>query len=185
MKKYLFKILLLFSSLCISLTSCNIKNLLKRPKDWNEEFWFLDKIEGNIDLNKYFFYTDPFCFGCSPNYYLKNYGEFYYDENGNINKPLKIVLYTIDNYPDLSSKEKHVISLYISDENVSFYNLTVNSSINEFKTTMLGFDFSIKEEKTNYIYLKKDNINAIFDKRSEINNVTFFSERTNKEGIVY
>lgn len=55
MKKYSFKILLLFSSLCISLTSCNIKNLLKRPKDWNEEFWFLDKIEGNIDLNKYFF----------------------------------------------------------------------------------------------------------------------------------
>ena len=97
MKKYSFKILLLFSSLCISLTSCNIKNLLKRPKDWNEEFWFLDKIEGNIDLNKYFSYTDPFCFGCSPNYYLKNYGEFYYDENGNIIKPLKIVLYTIDN----------------------------------------------------------------------------------------
>ena len=185
MKKYLFKLLFLFSSIFISLTSCNITNPLKRPKDWNEEFWFLDKIDDNIDFNKYFSYIDSFCFGCSPNYYLKKYGEFYYDENGYVITPLKTVIYTIDNYPDLLSKDKHVISLYISDENVSFYNLTVNSSINEFKNTMLDFNFSLREEKINYINLEKNNINVIFDKRGEVDSVSFIAKRSNKQGIVY
>lgn len=166
-----------------SLNSCGITNPLSRPKDWEEELWFLDRVD-DFDFSSYkCCYDSLYCMGCSPKYYLKKYGDFSYDEYGTIIFPKEVIIYHVGPYPDLSSKENYVIDVDIINCDVTFYGLTLNSTIEEFEDVFLGFGFKTAGKSENSIRFEKDTFIVSFNSLTK--RVSFKALQSNIHGIVY
>ena len=116
------------------------KNIIERPET-NLEFWICDNAD-NIDFSGY---QERYGLWGGREYYGSGYAPSL-DENGQQIDPEKCVIYTVTSYPDYSSKTHHITNIAITDPEVNVYGLTVNSSEDEIKTSMLNNGFKLVNE---------------------------------------
>ncbi len=182
MKNHLIlKLFTFFSSLLLSLTSCNNIATLIKPIDYKEELWLLDNVE-NFSFSAYYSFQPSGYFGSSTFYYKKEYGNYFIDSFYQIVLPTEYVLYEVGPFPDLSLHNRYVTSITIKDENISIYGLNLNSSKNKFISTFKALDFNLDESFFNQIRLKKDNLVVSFIEKEEI---MIKSLITNNQGIIF
>jgi len=169
MRKYLCIILLLLISLFVS---CN--NDLSQPVT-NLEFWLCDNVD-DVDFSNY-----DIKYGMMGG--TEYYGTGYIPEiiDGEQVDPDKCVLYTVTSYPDYSSKGNHITRITITDPEVEFYSLSLNSTHDDIKTELSkqGFVFELLYDNT--LLAKKNKYTFSFNE----NIITLRVEVTNKYGIEF
>ena len=159
MMKKIF-ILSLVIVLIFTLNGCKTEdaNGLRRPKT-NLEFWIAENVD-DVDFSKY-----------QEKYGLFGGREFYgtgyvptTDENGFQVDPEHCVLYTVTSYPDYSDKEQHITRIHITDPEIEFYGISLNSSLEDFEYYIKKQGFEITY--SNYIQstAKKDKYSITFTK---------------------
>ena len=172
MKKILAVFLLLIFSVGL-FAGCN---KLPNPQT-NLEFWIGENVDG-VDFSKYQMKYGMFG------------GDMYYgtgyvptlDENEQQVDPERCVIYTVTSYPDYMSKSLHVTSIEITDPNIEFYGLSINSSKEDIENIMKKHGFSVTEDERGIIANKGKYV-FIFNKRS---NIIYVSVRvTNRFGIIF
>ncbi len=142
----------------------------------NLEFWIGENMD-NIDLSKY--QVKYGMFGG-----IQFYGTKYIptlDDNKMQIDPNECVLYTITSYPDYSDDEQHITSIYITDPNIHFYNVTLNTSIPDFKNIMEKLGFEVESITENYCRVKQGKYSISISKDYIIINF----EVENKYGIIF
>ena len=142
----------------------------------NLEFWIGENVD-SIDLSKY--QVKHGMFG-GVQFYGTNYIPTV-DPNKNQIDPSECVLYTITSYPDYSDKEQHITSIYITDPNIYFYNISLNTSITDFKNVMENLGFEVDTITDNYCKVKYGKYTIAISKECII--INFNVE--NKEGIIF
>ena len=110
------------------------------PSNTNLEFWIAENVD-QVDFSK--FHEKYGMFGGN-----EYYGTGYVptrDEHGQQVDPKHYVLYTVTSYPDYADKEQHITHIYITDPNVEFYGISLNSSFDEFTELIRQQGFEITE----------------------------------------
>lgn len=110
-----------------------------RP-DTNLEFWLGDNVDG-FDWSCY---KEKYGLFGGSQYYGLGY-EPIISEGGHQNDPEHCVIYTVTCYPDYSSKEHHVSSIYITDPSIYFNGISLNTPAEEIKEIMINDGFTIEE----------------------------------------
>lgn len=120
-KTKLIAFLLLICTAALMFSSC-AENKIDKPEDTNLEYWLLDRPNKNewTELSNSHWLDDK--------YYLASGYEPIIDENGNLSKPEKYVMYTVGDYPLHDFGVKRIISIDITDPDVMVWGLTINSS---------------------------------------------------------
>lgn len=119
------------------------KNDTLNKPETDLEFWIAENVDG-VDFSKY-----------QIKYGLMGGTEYYgtgyvptVDEHGQQIDPEHCVIYTVTSFPDYSDKEQHVTRIYITDPEIEFYGITVNSSFEDFenKIKAQGFEITTSNE---------------------------------------
>lgn len=164
---------------CTLLCSCQMRKF-KKPDDTNLEFWIIEDVN-DIDFSDYV--ERPGWFGARE-YYGKGYeGTKVEDESGIYYiDPEYCVRYVVSSYPDCSSKRKHITTITITDPNINFYGINLNSSLSEIDEAMKDKGFKeINNVNNKYVKYEKKNITFTFYEDEIVINAS----KTNKFGIVY
>lgn len=172
--KKLFAILLCIISLML-FVGCG-SNKLKKPET-NLEFWITENVD-DVDFSNY--QVKYGMFGGN-----RYYGTGYVptlDENEQQVDPPHCVIYTVTSYPDYANKTQHVTEIEITDPEINFYGLSINSSKEDITNVMKQHGFTITEEEYG-ITAKKGKFTFVFNKHS--NSITIKAEVTNRTGIIF
>lgn len=140
------------------------------------EFWICENVD-NVDFSKY---PEKFGLFGGREYYGTGYITAFDDYNQPI-APEHFVLYTVTSYPDYSDKEQHITRIYITDPNVEFYGIHLNSSFEEFERLVAEQGFVITGSNENYRTAEKGKISIKITKDW----IRIYAEVENKEGIDY
>lgn len=126
----------------------------------NLEFWIAENVD-NIDYySKY-----QAKYGIQGGYEF--YGTGYIpttDENGNQIDPVHCVIYTVTSFPDYSNREQHITHIYITDPNIEFYGISLNSTFEDFDYYIEKQGFEITHSKENSHTAEKDSFWITFSK---------------------
>jgi hypothetical protein len=136
MKKIL--VLLLCAFMLTSFVGCSSRKLAK--PETNLDFWIAENVDA-VDFSEY---HQRYGMMGGQEYYGKGYTPTV-DENGEQKDPEECVIYTITNYPDYMSRNKHVTRITITDPNVTVYGLSMNSSNEDIEATMKSNGFKAVE----------------------------------------
>ena len=152
----LIALLLLLCTLTLMLSSCGGEKI-EKPEDTNLEYWLLDRPNKKewTELSNSHWLDDR--------YYLASRYEPIIDENGNLSKPTKHVLYVVGDYPLDDLGVKRITAIYITDPDVYVWGLTINSSRDEVKSILNKNGF-IKHQDTDDKYIvRKENYTVIVE----------------------
>lgn len=169
MKKLLLLILCVFTILTVS---CNSE--LPNPNT-NLEYWICDNVD-NVDWKNH---QEKYGLFGGIEYYGLGYMPTLGEDNEQID-PEYCVVYTITSYPDYSSKSNHITRIEITDPNIEFYGISLNSSFEEIKIIMSEIGFEI-EENENIIRASNDNFLFTFTEKR----IIISAQVTNKFGIIF
>ncbi len=170
MKKRIAVFLLLFTLFLSSCTTSTYR--LEKPNNTNLEFWITQEVE----VADFAGYQQRYGLFGGDEYYGIGYTPTYDGHNQQID-PEACVIYTVTAYPDYSSKNRTVTKICISDPNVYFYGLTMNSIETEIKKVMEGEGFQNTEGMT----FTKGKVCIWFGETQ----VIIHAEVTNKLGIQF
>ena len=134
------------------------ENMLDMPGT-NLEFWIGENVDG-FDFSAY--HEKYGMFGGNE-YYGKGYVPTV-DENGEQVDPQYCVIYTVTSYPDYSDNEQHVTGIYITDPEISFYGISLNSSFAEFEELIKAKGFEITGSNENHRTAVKGKYSITFTK---------------------
>lgn len=169
MKKILLMLLIVFSIFTIG---CNTK--LPNPNT-NLEYWICDNVD-NVNWENH---QEKYGLFGGSEYYGLGYTPTIGKDNEQID-PEYCVIYTVTKYPDYSSKNSHITRIVITDPNIEFYGISLNSSFEEIKDVMKDIGFEI-EENESIIRASKDKFLFKFTNTRIIISVGV----TNKLGIIF
>ena len=93
----------------------------------NLEFWIAENVD-DVDFSKY---QIKYGMMGGTEYYGTGYVPTV-DEYGQQVDPEHCVIYTVTSYPDYANKEQHITHIYITDPQIEFYGITLNSSFEDF-----------------------------------------------------
>ena len=170
------RLFILVFALLLVLSSCGTSK--SPPKGETDlEFWIAENVD-DVDFSEY-----------EPKYGLMGGREYYgsgyvpiTDENGERKDPAHCVVYTITSYPDYSSGKSHITRITITDPNVKVYGLTLNSSKDEIKSTMVSNGFKLKEyANSNGLMFEKGKFSIRFSEKS----ISISANVTNILGIQF
>ena len=140
------------------------------------EFWIAENVDG-VDFSKY-----------QIKYGLMGGTEYYgtgyvptVDEHGQQIDPEHCVIYTVTSFPDYSDKEQHVTGIYITDPEVEFYGITVNSSFEDFENKIKAQGFEITTSNEHHRTAEKGKYSISITKEW----IRIRVEVENKEGIIF
>lgn len=128
--KKLIALLLLLCTLTLALSSCGAEPELSKPEDTNLEYWLLDR------PNKKEWTELPNSHWLDDKDYLASGYELIIDENGNLSKPEKYIMFTVGNYPLHDLGVKRITTIRITDPDVYIWGLNINSSRDDVKSTL-------------------------------------------------
>lgn len=160
--KKIVALLLLLCTFALVLSSCGVAPELQKPKNTNLEYWLFDYVDifhmTNIehtysrDLNAFSRYQVK--------WYLSDKYTFQHDENGDKVAPDEAVVYRFERFPVAEFGVLRVTGIEITDPNVSFYGLNINSSYDEILTRMQehGYSHTTTAEVYRGKYVSFDNI---------------------------
>ena len=166
------KFIIILISAFLLLSSCTSHPI---EPEHDLEFWITQNVD-DFDFSSY-----------QPKYGIMGGWEYYgtgyvptADENGQQVDPEHCVIYTVTNYPDYSSNLRHVTRITITDPAVKVYGLSMTSTHEEIRSTMIAEGFTVTESGT-ALKAEKDNLRFIFSKDA----ITISAEVTNLFGIIY
>ena len=148
--KRLIALTLLLCTFALVLSSCGIKSNPSMPYDTELEYWLLDCVDifhmTNIEhtysreLNEFSRYQIK--------WYLSDKYTYQIDENGDKVAPKEAVVYRFERFPAAEIGVLRVTGIEITDPNVSFCGLNVNSSYEEIVNLMQqhGYVYSVTSE---------------------------------------
>lgn len=103
--------------------------------------------------------------------------------------PEHYVSYVIGAYPDESDGGQFVTMIVITDPQVEYYNLTVNSSAEAFRETLEGLGYTVKisiNSNGEIFSAEKGNLSVYLYRGENVQaKITVRAEVTNREGIIY
>ena len=130
--KKLIALTFLLCSFALLLSSCGSSNDVKieKPENTNLEYWLLDSPYNKewVELPNSHWLDDR-------DYLAKGYDPIV-DDNGNLSKPEKYVMYTVGNYPLYDFGVKKIRTITITDPDVYVWGLTINSTRDEVISTI-------------------------------------------------
>ena len=153
----------------------NTDNILPMPGT-NLEFW----IGENVDDFDFSAYQEKYGLFGGNEYYGAGYVPTI-DENGEQVDPERCVIYTVTSYPDYSDKEQHITGIYITDPDISFYGVSLNSSFAEFEDMMQRQGFELTSSNENHRTASKGKYSITITKEW----IRIRVEVENKYGIVF
>lgn len=142
----------------------------------NLEFWIAENVD-TVDFSKL---QEKYGMFGGREYYGTGYVPTV-DENGQQVDPEHCVIYTVTSYPDYSDKEQHITGIYITDPNVEFYGITLQSSIQEFMALIKQQGFDITEHSDSFVKAKMGKIWVTFTAEC----IRIGVEVTNNQGIIF
>lgn len=122
----------------------NNENLLPWPVT-TLEFWISENVD-SVDFSEY---QEKSGMLGGHEYYGKGYAPTV-DEYGQQVDPEHCVRYTVTSYPDYSDKEQHVTGIYITDPQISFYGISLDTSFEDFERLIKNQGFEITDSNENY-----------------------------------
>jgi hypothetical protein len=155
--------------------------IVYKPENTSLEYWILNDVK-NEDFSGH--HLDPNLIGAS-----LYYGKGYEPKDGI--EPEKYVKYTVSAWPDYSSVgTRYVTEIEITDPEVTFLGLTVDSSVEDFKKVFEPMGFEFCSESDPYPGGTKCGWSGRYYavtliKRESGNAVYISAPVTNKEGIVF
>ncbi len=134
----------------------------RKPKHpvTNLEFW----IGENVDEVDFSGHVEKFGLFGGREFYGSGYVPTV-DGNRQID-PEHCVLYTVTAFPDYSSNKRHVTRIYITDPDVTFYGISLNSTHKEFERLITEQGFRITDTAANHHTAKRGKYTVIFTKDS-------------------
>lgn len=159
------KILLIIIGLLLMMTSCKVHD-----KNSNLEFYLTEEVT-DFDFSKH---VPKYGMFGGYQYYGLGYIPKAMDNGGLQIDPDECVIYTLTAYPDYSSRGLFVTSIEITDPNVYYFGLNINSTYEEIEKVMKGLGFKKDKENENkfkkgkYIYSFYDNVIYL---RVEVTNI--------------
>ena len=152
------------------------KNDTLNKPETDLEFWIAENVDG-VDFSKY-----------QIKYGLMGGTEYYgtgyvptVDEHGQQIDPEHCVIYTVTSFPDYSDEEQHVTGIYITDPEVEFYGITVNSSFEDFENKIKAQGFEITTSNEHHRTAEKGKYSISITKEW----IRIRVEVENKEGIIF
>ena len=142
----------------------------------NLEFWIGDNVD-NVDFSTY---QEKYGLFGGKEYYGTGYIPTI-DEYGQQIDPEHCVIYTVTSYPDYSDKEQHITRIYITDPNVEFFGISLNSSFENFEYYIQQQGFEITHSNENSRTAKKGKYSITFTKEW----IRVRAEVENKDGIIF
>ena len=119
------------------LSETNVPEPWPEPEN-NPEFWITENVDG-VDFS---LYQEKYGTLDGKEYYGTGYTPTV-DEFGQHIDPEQCVIYTVTSYPGSSNKEQYITGIRITDPNVSFCGISLNSSFEEFLDIMEAQEFSV------------------------------------------
>ncbi len=166
----LFLVLILIFSLC----ACDNPRL--PSPDTNLEFWIGENVD-NVDFSKY---QEKYGMFGGREYYGTDYIPTFDEYNQPID-PKHCVLYTVTSYPDYYDKEQHITHIYITDPDIEFYGINLNSSFEDFERLIVEQGFIITGSNENRRTAEKGKYSITITKDW----IRIRVEVENKEGIIF
>ncbi len=165
--------------LIVSLFACDNRqtqnNDLSQPIT-NLEFWIAENVD-DVDFSKY---QKKYGRMGGTDYYGTGYVPTV-DEQGQQVDPKHCVIYTVTSYPDYANKEQHITHIYITDPEIEFYGITLNSSFEDFEYYIQNQGFEITQSNENSRTAEKGKYSISFTKKW----IRIRVEVENKEGMVF
>ena len=140
----------------------------------NLEFWIAENVD-NIDFSKY---QEKYGMFGGHEYYGTGYVPTI-DEYRQQVDPEHCVIYTVTSYPDYSDKEQHITGIYITDPKIEFYEITLNSSFEDFEYFIQKQGFEITSSNKNHRTAEKGQFSITITKEW----IRIRVEVENKDGI--
>ena len=166
--------------LSVSLTGC--VRVVDKPTDTNLEFWITENVT-DYDFSEYTYVPS---WGAWV-YYGKDYSPVVMTLDGYPVEPEHCVIYTVGSYPDESSSGHHITRIDITDPDVTFYGITLESTDEEIIAAMTKNGYKQNTEKyadtpwSDCLYFEDGNVSFMF----EDDEITIKAEVTNKHGIMF
>lgn len=160
----------------IGLSSCDLFTYyLPKPDDTNLELWITEKITSDKLEN---LTLVPGMFG--GDVYL---GSAYSIKEDGMLSPLPqiYVAYHITGYPDTTSQDKAVTRIEITDPEITFYGITLNSETKQIETAMKNEKFDVSYNEQGYLNASKKSVNFVFYK----NSIRITATVTNSQNVQY
>ena len=142
----------------------------------NLEFWIAENVD-NIDFSKY---QEKYGMFGGHAYYGTGYVPTI-DEYRQQVDPGRCVIYTVTSYPDYSDKEKHITGIYITDPKIEFYEITLNSSFEDFEYFIQKQGFEITSSNENHRTAEKGKFSITITKEC----IRIRVKVENKDGIIF
>ena len=142
----------------------------------NLEFWIAENVDG-FDFSSH---QEKYGLFGGKEYYGKGYVPTTTASGVQID-PEHCVIYTVTSYPDYSDKAQHVTRIYITDPEISFYGISLNSSFDDFERFITQQGFEITESSEHQRTAKKGKYSITFTKEWIMIRVKV----ENKAGIIF
>ena len=146
------------------------------PQGTNLEFWIAENVDG-FDFSSH---QEKYGLFGGKEYYGKGYVPTTTASGVQID-PEHCVIYTVTSYPDYSDKAQHVTQIYITDPEISFYGISLNSSFDDFERFITQQGFEITESSEHQRTARKGKYSITFTKEWIMIRV----EVENKTGIIF
>ena len=140
------------------------------------EFWIAENVD-DVDFSKY---QIKYGMMGGTEYYGTGYVPTV-DEYGQQVDPEHCVIYTVTSYPDYSDKEQHITGIYITDPEIAFYGISLNSSFDDFERLITQQGFEITNSNENSRIAEKGKYSITFTKEW----IRIRVEVENKDGIIF
>ena len=142
----------------------------------NLEFWIAENVD-DVDFSKY---QIKYGMMGGTEYYGTGYVPTV-DEYGQQVDPEHCVIYTVTSYPDYANKEQHITHIYITDPQIEFYGITLNSSFEDFEYYIQSQGFEITHSNENSRTAEKGKYSVTITKEW----IRIRVEVENKDGIIF
>ena len=130
------------------------------PQETNLEFWIAENVDG-FDFSSH---QEKYGLFGGKEYYGKGYVPTTTASGVQID-PEHCVIYTVTSYPDYSDKAQHVTGIYITDPEISFYGISLNSSFDDFERCITQQGFAITESSEHKRTARKGKYSITFTKK--------------------
>ena len=142
----------------------------------NLEFWIAENVD-NIDFSKY---QERYGMFGGHEYYGTGYVPTI-DEYRQQVDPEHCVIYTVTSYPDYSDKEQHITGIYITDPKIELYEITLDSSFEDFEYFIQKQGFEITSSNENHRTAEKGKFSITITKEW----IRIRVKVENKDGIIF
>lgn len=167
-------LLIVLSMLILTFSSCSNDHIDTMPEDTDLEYWLLDYVDlfGMTNIEHSYSRELNAKSRYEVKWYLSDKYPYQVDENGDKTAPDEAVVYKFERFPAAELGVLRVTGIEITDPNVNFCGLNVNSTLDEIVDLM---------QQHGYVYVRTAEVYrgkyVMFDNADSSISVTFYYEK--------